>query len=167
VASIDGVSKRGMYYWGVIEAGTNAGMNTQQLWEAIHEHAGASGLDTPGVSAAEVSIMRGLAGRIRQSGRNLANAQPTYGIDSSMMARAPWARTLSEQNSLTMHQVRFEHTVIRNGEQVSEWRSVMYQGPLPATVGDLKSELENDAQQMADNYGVSHVSAGSITVLEV
>lgn len=165
--AIDGVSKRGMFYWGAIESATLAGESTQGIWEAIHAQAEESGLASPGVSASEVSIMRGLAAGIRQSGRNLERAQPTYGIDSAMIGRAPWARDLAAQNALTMHQIRFEHTVIRDGQPVTEWRSVMYQGPLPATVADLLDELESDAQQMADNYGVSHVGAGSISILAV
>lgn len=157
--------RRAMAYWGVIEQATRDRLGTAEIWQAIREQAAASGLDSPGVTAQDVSRLRGLAGNVRATSARLENADTGYALDSTMIARAPWARPLAERNTLPLYQVRFEHTTENNGETTTEWRTVMFRNTLPTTVGELIDALQQDAEQMADDYGYTHVGIGSFSIL--
>lgn len=158
-------SRKAMAYWGVIEQATRDRLGTAEVWQAIREQAAAAGLDSPGITAQDVSRLRGLAGGVRATATRLENAEPEWGIDGGMIANAPWARPLSERNTLPLFQVRFEHTVQNNGQTTTEWRTVMFRNTLPTTVGELTEALEQDAEQMADDYGYTHVGIGSFSIL--
>lgn len=160
-------TRRAMQYWGVIEHAARERMNTADLWAAIRDQAAAAGLDRPGVTAQDVSRLRGIAGSIRGADRQLDRANAEYGLTGAMISRAPWARDFAAMNTSPMHQVRFEHQFTREGEPVTEWRSVMFQGALPTTVAELMAALDFDAQQMADNYGYEHVGIGAVSILAV
>jgi hypothetical protein len=77
--------------FGAIQAGTYAGENTTQIWERLRSGAAAAGLETVGLSATDVSQLRGWAGAIAQASDNLGNADPNASLDSSMIAYAPWS----------------------------------------------------------------------------
>jgi hypothetical protein len=156
-----------MHYFGVIEHATRERASTADIWSAIRAQAAAEGLESPGVTAQDVSRLRGAAGRIRAASAALSRAEPGYGIDAPMIALAPWSRSLAERNTLPMYQVRFLHTTNVAGQEQSDWRSIMLRGATPPTVGDLMSQLQRDAEQMAEGYNSAHVSMSNIDVLAV
>ena len=159
--------RRYLMWYGTVEAAARDRATTADLWSRLRDHAESLGLSGPGLTIGQVNQLRGLASGVINAERNLGRAQPEYGIDSGMIAGAPWARDLAERDALPMFQVRFEHQVIVDGVPQSEWRTVMYRGQLPSSVGALQEDIEGDAQEMADNYGQEHVGVGTITILAV
>jgi hypothetical protein len=61
--------------------------------------------------------------------------------------------------------VRFEHSYIKDGVPVTEWRTTVYTGTLPRTRRELELSIEQDAQGLADDYGVEHVGVGDYYVM--
>lgn len=154
-------------YWGVVEGAARAGANTQQVWEAIRQHAATLGLESPGITAQDVSRLRGEAGGIIRAGNRLERARPDQGITSDLISRPYFGRTEDRQNAAAMYQVRFQHTVEANGEQQTLWRTVTFRGALPATVGGLADLVEQDAAEMAEGYGQTHLGIESMQLMAV
>lgn len=154
-------------YWGVVEGAARQGLGTAAIWDAIREHAAALGLESPGVTAQDVSRLRGQAGGIIRAENALGRAPAQQGIGAEMIATPWFGRTLDRQNAMPVYQARFEHTVLRDGVEVTEWRTVTFRGALPATVGALADAVDLDAAQMADNYGVEHLGVGTISLMAV
>lgn len=163
----DGLNPRALMFWGTIEGAARDRATTADLWSRLQDHADSLGLSGPGLTLADVNALRGRASEFINAERSLTRASDDYGIDASMIANAPWQRGIAERNALPMYQVRFEHQVIIDGVPQTKFRSVMFRGQLPATVGDLEDQIEGDAQEMADNYEEEHGGIGAISVLRV
>lgn len=157
-----------MGYWGVIERAVADRLTTADLWSDIRDAADELGLESPGVTVRGVNELRRLANTIQNSGRQFERATDETGLDARMMGEAPWSRPLAEQNALGIYQVRYQHTYVTAEGPQTEWRtSVFNAADMPDTVGELRDAIGQDAQQLADKYGVSHVEFGSVQILSV
>lgn len=135
-------------YWGAIEAASSSHMTTADLWTAIRQAAADAGLESPGVNAADVSTIRGYAGRMTRASEALAKAEPGLGLTADLIATPPWARPLAEQNAVTKYQVTYSvNYVTPEGESGSRFLTSVYD-QLPGTVGDLLSGLQVDASEL-------------------
>lgn len=165
MAELSPGEKRALQYWGVIESATLAGANTQELWQRINDQAAALGYESAGVSARDVARMRSQAVGIRNAANTLAGLGPHDRIDSGAIGNAPWARDIRGQNTVPLWQVKFEHTVIREGEQVTEYRTSVFTGSIPRTRHELELQLSQDAAGLADSYGVEDAGVGDYFIM--
>lgn len=155
------------FYFGAIQHAVNGHETTEEVWNAVREQAEATGLDSPGINAAQVSKMRGEARALRTANTNLGNADPQWGLSASMIGRDPLGRPESERGALGQWAVRFNHQTVREGEVRNDWRTVMFRGALPPTVGDLYADVDFGAQNFASDYGDEHVGISDLTVMEM
>lgn len=157
-------------YWGVIQAAAAQHMTTADLWAAIRGAAEAAGLESPGVNAADISTLRGYAGAMVRAADALAASEPSLGLTSSMIATAPWARSLAEQNLNPMFQATFKITGLSpTGSPVEGWlTSVFNTETLPDTVGGLLDQLQQDTLDMiaATPEGEENPSLGDLRDLQ-
>lgn len=142
-------------------------MTTAELWGAIRAEAGRLGLDRPGVSAADVSRLRGAAGQIQARSDALSATAGNRAIRSDLISRAPWAEPVGGRSPLPRFQVRFAHTFTLRGVESTEWRTVMINSKLPRTVGELRDMIDADAEQIARGYQGEHVGIGALQVIQV
>ena len=154
-------------YWSIIEAAATEHWRTEVLWDALRSKAAEYGLASPGVTITGISQLRGIAGGIRARGQSVEAMPNSRPLAGRYWTQAPWARTLGEQRTAPMQQVRFQHTFIRNGETVTEWRTSIMEGKAPRTVGELRSRVQSDAINMSKKYGVEHVGIGALQLLVV
>ena len=161
-------ARKALAYWPQIEFAARYGMTTADLWNTIRDAAEGMGLASPGVTAAGVSELRGLATGIQRSEREFAAADPSSNLGPHLTREAPWSRDLPSMNADQMFQVRFEHTVVIDGEEQTVWRTAMYRGhEMPATVGDLQDLIDLDAEEMAGDYEQGHVGVGAVQIIRV
>lgn len=160
-------AQKALAYWPQIEYAAAYRMTTADLWNAIRDEAERLGLASPGVPLQGVNELRGIATRIQASSDRLNAARDEQRITRLMRAEAPWRRTYRAQRANPMFSVRFAHTFTSNGEQFTEWRTSVFQGRAPATVGQLRQLIENDARNLAKDYGVEHVSADDLQMLVI
>lgn len=160
-------ARQALAYWGVIERAARERMTTADLWSGIRQAAADLGLEAPGVTARGVAQLRGIAGGVQASSRNLARTDREFSLEARHVAQAPWSRPPELQNALAMHQVRFLHTTMTPTGEQSEWRTVVMTGGLPATVGDLVDAVEGDAIELARKYGGDHVGVSGLQILAV
>lgn len=165
MANLTPEERRALQYWGTIEHATLSGASTTELWQMINEHAGALGYESAGISATAVNRLRTRAVANRQSSSVLGALGPDDRIDEPAIGRAPWERGLSRQNAVPMWQVQFEHITVENGLEVANWRSINFTGSMPRTRRELELAIEEDAAEMADNYGTEHVGIGAYRIL--
>lgn len=158
---------KALVYWGVIESAVTKRASTADLWDAIREAAAAAGRPSVGVSASDISRLRGIAASQRNTAENLDRARPGDVITSSMIAQDIAARPLQDQILAPSWIVRFEHDVTIDGQLQTFWRSSVIDGSLPPTKGQLRSQIEADASAMADDYGVTHIGVGRMQITAV
>lgn len=154
-------------YWGSISRAAAEGVTTQAMWGYIRDEAARLGLDSPGVSVQGVSRLRGIASGIERTSDALNRAADNRRLISEFVSTPPWARTPGERKANRIFNVRFQHTVLRNGEMVTEWRTTKFSGRLPRTVGQLRDLVEGDAVQLARKYPSEHVGIDGLQLFAV
>ena len=156
-----------MPYWNEISAAANDRATTADLWSRIRDQADQLGLSSPGVSVQGVNELRRLATSIERSGRALTKASETSGIEPGMIGEAPWSRALQDRGGIGIFQVRYKHSFIDSEGLQSEWRTSVFNNGLPATVGELRANIIEDANQLANKYKVEHVGTDFLRILVV
>lgn len=112
---------------------------------------------------------------IAKAGASLGEADASAQIDDTMVAEAPWARSLADQLAMPSWQARTEVQYINEaGQQVTEWFTIGIEQTLPSSVGDLQSQISASLDTMltaAPNEGTPRrgqlVAVNSITLLSV
>lgn len=154
-------------YWGTIQQAVSERASTADLWASVREVAAAEGVQFIGVSATDMSSLRGLAAGQRNAMETLQAAGPNQAIDATMIATDLSTRNQAAQNLAPSWLVRFEQDITVGGQLQTVWRTSTIDGFLPATKSDLLSQVTTDAQGMADDYGVTHVGIGRMQISAV
>ena len=156
-----------MPIWGSIEHAVSQRKSTAAIWQAVRKAAAQINLDITGVNAIDLGGLRSMGAQIRNAAANLASATAGASIEGSMVAEAPWSRPLAGQNALGLYHVRYEHSVLEDGEAVTLWRTSVFEGAIPATVEGLMAAITEDAQAVADSHGTSHIGVSGLQILVV
>lgn len=151
-------------YYGAIQGATQRGEDTAGIWQAVRDVQASFGADVGLPGFQDVNRMRNAAGLENRAIDNLSRTPGNIALDSQFISTAPWSRPQGEQNSLGIWQARIEHQTMVDGRLQTDWRTVQFTGGLPATVQDLRDAIDQDAQAMADQYGVEHVGVLSISL---
>lgn len=154
-------------YWGTIQQAVSERASTADLWSAVRNVAAAEGVSFIGVTATDMSALRGIAAGQRNARETLAAARPDQAIEPTMIASDLSARGQAEQNLAPSWLVRFEHDITVNGQLQTVWRTSTIDGFLPATKSDLLASVTQDAVGMADDYGVTHIGVGQMQISAV
>lgn len=86
---------------------------------------------------------------IAKASASLASAQASDQIDASMVAEAPWSRSLPDQLTMPSWQAQTSATYINEaGQTVTEWFTVGIEQVLPSTVGDLQTQIAASLDSM-------------------
>lgn len=137
-------------YWSEIFGGAALRLNTADLFNNIRSRAAQLGLPSVGVSASAISTLRGYAGRMLSAAGRLNRAPDSAIITERHLAEAPWARPLTEQNTLPIWHAIFDHTIQKDDGSVSTIKqTIVFTGTLPDTIGDLRSQVAQEAALMA------------------
>lgn len=144
---------RALKYWGNILGAARDGLSTQDLWNSIRAQQEQYGLDTPGASASEVSVLRGYANRFVNAANALESGAPGDSITADMMAIAPYTdRNYAAINTNPVYKVTFNNRIqLPNGDIVEKFQTSIFEGTdLPSTVGELQDTISFNAQQLAE-----------------
>lgn len=151
-------------YWGIIQSAVNERVTTADLWRVVQDAASEEGADLSGVRISDMSRIRSLAVSIRNSSEAFMNADENAAIDANMVSQNINSRSLLDQNTVPIYQVRFEQLVLEGEEANSVWRTVTYTGDLPTTKAALLDELDIGAEDLANSYGQQHVGIGQVII---
>jgi len=140
-------------YWGVIQASAAARETTAQLWARIGAFEQAQGITRPTGLFLAVSAMRSLAVVQRIAGDVFGKASESDALTSAMIAPAINARPDSAQALAPFYVVRFEVNTLTDTGASTQWLSMMYPGGLPATKGQVISDITQAGLDMSTGYG--------------
>ncbi len=159
--------KKLLPWWGIIQAAVSQRVQTAEIWQLVRDAATREGVTLSGVSAADMSRMRAIPAAQRNAAENLQRSRPTDAITASMIAQDISARSAQDQILAPKWIARFEHDFTVEGELQALWRSSIFEGSLPASIGDLRNTLEADAEALAADYDVTHIGIGRIQIAAV
>lgn len=145
-------------YWANILNSAYAGDSTADMWTKIRNQQAEYGLDRPGASAPDVSVLRGFANRIVNGARAFAAAADTDTITDAMMAVAPYtANDLAGIATAPTYHVRYQNVIQAADGTITEvWNtSVFTAADFPGTVGELKDAIDTHATEIAAQGGAS------------
>lgn len=160
-------NQRTMAYWGAIEGATRNGATTAEVWQAVRDAASSLGYDSHGATIQDIAKLRSRAVSMVRADRALERSANNEAVRAETFAVAPYARDLAERNTTAMYQVRIQHTTETDGRIETNFRTITFTGSLPSTIGELRDQVEQDAEAMADQYHVAHVSVSGISILAI
>lgn len=133
--------------WGPIASSAAQHLTTQDLWRTVRTAAADSGLTLAGVTIQDMNYVRSAANKTLQAQAALGRATPTQALDATMMAQSPWSPFTAASAAAPTWMVRYEALFDTEEGPVSQWMTSSYDltNLLPQTVGDLTSDLADDA----------------------
>ena len=102
-----------------------------------------------------VNTMRSIAADIRVSSERLARAEEADPLLAEFIGRQIYSRGAENPQAGQDYHVRFTVPKTVGGETTMETYTMLYQGALPATVGELRADLADYASFLAEDYGVA------------
>jgi len=162
------VSRALGYWWNLITDFANNGFTVTETISAANQIARDSGTSLSFQDNSSISQLYGYARGIVNSGNAFQAASPEFGITPDMIGLAPYARDDAEMLTYPTYHVRFEYTYIdQAGVQQTVWKTSVFNDVLPSTVGQLTSDVLDDAEAMAAKYGHTLISAIPRQILAV
>lgn len=163
-----GLPRKALQWWGAAMGAVSQRASTADVWAAINAAAAAQGQATAGINLRGFNALRSAAVQVRNSSEALAFGSDTAPVDVTMIGRAPWGRPIGDQNAAPQYQIRFLHTTTdENGDEQSNYRTVVFTGQLPSSKSALLEQTERDAEALADKYNSEHVATSEHTIFAV
>lgn len=149
--------------FGAIQGAAYQGLSTAEVWQSLRDAAESQGLSTVGLSAADVSSLRGYAGQIKSAADALSAAEPSAGLESGMVGYAPWSMSLNTLAVAPEYWARVEMTVAdEQGNLSTGWMTMTGITSLDMTAGDLNAMLQANAEAAAVSEGTGTTPRGSL-----
>lgn len=156
------------YWWDLISGAAQQGFTASETIGLANNVASELGGKLSFQENTAISQLYGYARRIINAGDTFQAASPQQGITADMISTPPYARDYSEQATYPLYHVKFEYTYIdASGVQQTTYRTSVFPDALPSTVGQLTSDVLDDAEAMANKYGHTLLSATPIQILAV
>jgi hypothetical protein len=155
-------------YWGVIQASVSEHLPTQEVFRAVQQYAEDMGLDLPKGMFQGINQLRSLAVAQRNAADNWGNLSPG---DTFTRAMAPWdinARDLTEANQFPEYLVRFDMTSVDEfGNLTTITRTMRDTWRPDMTVGDVIRSVQESAEGLALDYGITLSGIGNIRPVSI
>jgi hypothetical protein len=154
-----GLPLAALQFWGAARGAVNDRASTAQFYAALNAAAGSFNLESHGLSFQTVNQLRSSAASVRNASERFARAPEGNAIDSTMIGVTPYARSLGAQADMPVFHVGIYLTTAdsETGEQSTDYRILQFTGGLPATKAALLAAAQQDAEQLALDYGVDYV----------
>jgi len=131
------------------------GYQAGDLQSAARDIAAASGETLPFQTYTALATLYGYARRMYNASQAVSNADDTTYIASEHIATPPWARDIPAQNANPIWHVTYQFTYMdQDGFSQTEFKTSIFEQNFPQTIGELKDAISEDAQALADKYGV-------------
>lgn len=156
------------YWYPLISDAARAGFtvtDTVQLANQVARDLGGS--ITPAQNRA-ISQLYGYVRREVNAGDTFQAAQASQYINQDMISTPAYARDEAEQATYPVYHVKMQYEAIdAAGNRISTTKTVVFDDLLPATVGELTSDVLDAAEAMAKKYGHTLLSVRPLMILAV
>lgn len=150
--------------WGTILRSARERATTAQIWESIRAQYPADQFQLPADPLGTVNRLRSIATGLAESSRRLGRAGDDQAITGRMIGQQVYARDTAARATTPSYHVRFQLPVTTPEGTRTDWYTMEYNGPLPATVGDLRADLGLYSESLGEDYGVSIGEVGAIEI---
>jgi hypothetical protein len=133
------------------------GYSSTDLQAAARDIAETNNVTLPFRTYTALSTLFGYARRMSNASDAVHAADEEDRIDAQHIAVPPWAREEQAQNTNPIWHVQYQFTYLdENGFAQTEYKTSVFDDhtQFPATIGGLKDAVTEDAQALADKYGV-------------
>lgn len=155
-------------WWTLAEGAAYQGFLTTDVISAAADLANQAGTSLSFAEARAISTLYGYGRRMSNAAAALGAAPDEAVIDPSMIGVPPWARDEQVMNTTPIWHVTYEFSYIdQAGNAQTDLRTSVFEMTLPETVGGLNDAISQDAQALADKYGVQLVDTNLTEVLAV
>lgn len=156
------------YWWNLVSDAAQQGFTVTETVSIANEIANGLGSKLTFQDNTSISQLYGYARRIINAGAEFQNADPSQAITSGMVSVPPYARDTQEQTTYPLYHVKFTYVYLdSSGNQQSTTKTSVFPDQLPDTVGQLTSDVLDDAEAMAEKYGHTLLSVTPIQILAV
>lgn len=140
-------------YWGIVNSAAAEKLTTAQLWDQIRGFEQEQGVSRPQGLFQAVSSMRSLAVSQRVARDALTGLGADAAILAEHIAQDISSRPPGEQALAPAYQIRFKATVLTGAGTQDRWLTIINNGLLPATKGELTTLVASSAIDMSTGYG--------------
>lgn len=155
-------------WWDLAQHAANNGFTSTDLITAASDIAQQAGRSLTFEESSAIASLYGFARRMFNGSEALQSASADTSITPDVMAIPPWARDEQVQNTVPIWHTTFEFTFIdQAGNQVTEFKTSVFDMTFPDTIGELTDNVQSDAEAMAAKYGVSLIGTSLISLLAV
>lgn len=150
-------------FYGAIAAAAGQHQTMTEIWSNIYQYAIANEVRLPEGMFTATSTYRGIASQSAYAAERLTRAPDSYAIEGNMIGRELYQRTAEEKKAVAaLYHARFEMHYVENGQDVITTRTLDYGPTIPATVGELRADVEAYAAGLGDAYSVEYTGVGVI-----
>lgn len=156
------------YWWDLVNGAAQQGFTVTETVQLANGVATDLGQNLRPDENRAISQLYGYARRIINAGTAFTNASPGQGITSDMVSVPPWARDIAEMATSPTYNVKFTYTYLdQAGNEQTATKTSVFPNGLPSTVGELTSQVLDDAEAMANKYGHTLLSATPFSIQAV
>jgi hypothetical protein len=156
------------YWWDLVNGAAQQGFTVTETVAMANNIATDLGQNLTFRENTAISELYGYARRIINAGNTFTNAAPSQGITSDMISVPPWARDVQEMATSPTYNVKFTYTYLdQAGNEQTATKTSVFPNGLPGTVGELTSQVLDDAEAMANKYGHTLLSATPFSIQAV
>lgn len=159
--------------WGSVATATAEGQTTSALWATVRQAGEDYGTPLAGVTIQDMNYVRRAANQMLTAQREFAGSEPTSAITGDMMFQSPWSTVTAAGVAAPEWMVRYEAEFATEDGPQTQWMTSAYDltDMLPATVGDLSSDLADDANSNTSTSsppcGGQLVSIGAVQIMRM
>lgn len=147
-----GLTPAQAWMWGEIQESVGERATTAQVWDEIRAAAERYGTRIPEGMFQAVNTMRTLSAQLRNASERLGQADPGEALDRRFYADEIYLRDVTNPLAGSAFHVRFTVPQVQGGETELKTFTMLYEGGLPATVGDLLDDLDIYATELGNDY---------------
>lgn len=162
-----GLPLSALQYWGVARGSVAARASTAEFYSALQEAAAQFGPDVRIPDFATVNQLRSAAVSVRNAQEQFQRMPDSNAIDASQIGRVPYGRSLDAQAAMPIYHVGVNITTSdrKTGAESTDYRVVQFTGTLPETKDELLRLVGQDAEELANTYGVDYLNHDVVEIL--
>lgn len=155
-------------WWTLVVAEAFIGTISSDVISLAQATAQKSGRSLAFAESSGIATLYGYARRMFNAAAAVQAAAAADTITPEHIGVPPWARDEVTMATAPIWHATYTFTYLdQAGNQVSDFRTSVFEMTMPGTIGDLAAAITEDAQALADKYGVTLVDAVLHQVLAV
>lgn len=155
-------------WWPLVVAEAFAGTTATDTVILASATAAKAGQALAFAEASAIATLYGFARRMANAAGELQGSPAAAVIGPEHIGIPPWARDEQVMLTTPIWHVSFAFTYLdQAGNQITDFRTSVFEMTLPQTIGELAAAIGEDAQALADKYRVELVDAQLHQILAV